>query len=447
MNILKETPVDSVLKSDVEFVKKISYFSRLFPIIFFIIYLSVTVILFAYGPWDWPVEDGLKLYIFLSLAHLALFSGYISAAFGRPKKYSGLFSVNRLLYFSIFINLILLLPTSLSRSGSIIPDIGSAINDLGAAYMDSNEMRIELGGGVTEYIRIVFSPIIFLLVPLTLFYWERFGVVAKLLSLLSIFGFLAIYVSIGTNKALADFVLLTLALVVARLFSGKTKLGWRRIVLFLSIAVLALSMFFQFFSSTIASRLKSEEGAFTFSALNLQADTENGFISFLPIEIKVGAVALITYVTQGYYALYLSLDEPFVPMFGVGNSRFLTHNAEKISGIQDLSLMTYPGRIEKRGWDSSVQWTTIYPWIASDVSFLGALLIVFLIGRLFAMSWLDTIDGNNPFAIAIFSQLIIILFYFPANNQAMQSGEGFFAFFGLLIFWIYTRKSYFPRGV
>lgn len=427
-------------KNNVSSEKGISYWMRLFPIIFFITYLNITVFLFAYGPWSWPVEDGLKLYIFLTLAHLALLSGYLTAAFGKSRKYHGTISIDQLLYLSLFINLFLLLPTSLSRSGSLIPNISSAVNDLGAAYMDSNEMRMEVGGGIAEYIRIVLSPIIFLLTPLTFFYWERYGVTTKLFAFISIFGFLAIYISIGTNKALADFVLLIPSVIIARYFAGKGNFRWKRIVLFLLLVVLVFSLFFQFFSSAVASRTGSDENALTFAEVKMQADSDNYLIKFLPQEVKVGAIVLISYVTQGYYAVYLSLDEPFVPMFGIGNSRFLTYNASKITGIQDLDQMTYPGRIEGAGWDSSVRWATIYPWIASDVSFPGTLLIVFLIGRLFAMSWLDTLDGKNPFAVAIFAQFIILLFYFPANNQVMQSGEGVFAFFGLLIFWLYTRK-------
>src|SRR5947209_16926019 len=62
---------------------------RLFPIIFFIGYLTFTVILFAVGPWDWPILNGAKLYIFLVLAHLALFLGYYTAEFCDPCGYTG----------------------------------------------------------------------------------------------------------------------------------------------------------------------------------------------------------------------------------------------------------------------------------------------------------------------------------------------------------------------
>ena len=101
----------------------------------------------------------------------------------------------------------------------------------------------------------------------------------------------------------------------------------------------------------------------------------------------------------------------------------------------------YPVRIEKYGWDSVGLWSSIYPWIASDVSFSGTILVVFLVGRLFALSWLDTLSGHNPFAVVMFSILAIVLFYFPANNQMLQSGEGFTAFWGILLLWLRSRRT------
>ncbi len=129
-----------------------------------------------------------------------------------------------------------------------------------------------------------------------------------------------------------------------------------------------------------------------------------------------------------------------MPTFGVGNSFFLVRQAARIPGLEDLDQQPYPMRIEENGWDAYAFWSTIYPWIASDVSFPGTLVVVFLIGRLFALCWLDTLNGANPFAIAMFAQFLTMLYYFSANNQCLQAGEGFSAFSSLLILWLTTRR-------
>ena len=40
--------------------------------------------------------------------------------------------------------------------------------------------------------------------------------------------------------------------------------------------------------------------------------------------------------------------------------------------------------------------------------FTSAGLVVFLIGRLHAQSWLDSLQGSNPFAVAAFSMLTLM---------------------------------------
>src|SRR6266850_4716245 len=127
-------------------------------------------------------------------------------------------------------------------------------------------------------------------------------------------------------------------------------------------------------------------------------------------------------------------------MFGVGNSMFLYFNAVKVTGDSRIENLPYPVRVERsRGWGAYENWISIYPWLASDVSFPGTILVVFLIGRLFAQSWLDTLRGDNPLAVVMFSIFVIMLFYFPANNQMLQSGEGLMAFWGTLILWRRSR--------
>src|SRR5512144_162780 len=78
---------------------------RLLPMIFFVAYLSLTVVLFACGPWPWPSVNRTALYVFLTFAHLALITGYLSATFERPGGYYGRMPVRTLLRLSLLVNL------------------------------------------------------------------------------------------------------------------------------------------------------------------------------------------------------------------------------------------------------------------------------------------------------------------------------------------------------
>ena len=422
---------------------------RIFPIVFFLVYLSLTVFLFAFGPWQYPVGNGHRLYLFLVLAHLALLLGYLSAAFREPMGYSGRWTTRRLVRVSIFLSLVVLLPTSKFRTGQIIPDVLGGLTDPGEAYAWSQIVR-GAGQPFVEYVRILIGPFLAMALPLTVFYWRRMSWPLRLGGVISILGTVALFIAMGTNKAIADTVLLIPCLIFAAHCAGRIKLGRRGILGLAAASVLALGLFLAYFGFAVSSRDGSMVAAGYFAATHTHVDEDNFLVQHLsPVAANV-LIGLDLYLTHGYYSLYLSLDEPFVPMFGVGNSTFLYRQAARITGNAGILDLPYPVRIEKYGWDSQLLWSSIYPWIASDVSFPGTIIVVFLIGRLFALSWLDTLQGDNPFAVAMFSIFLIVLFYFPANNQMLSSGEGCTALVGILILWWRSRRrvsSLRPRAV
>jgi hypothetical protein len=217
------------------------------------------------------------------------------------------------------------------------------------------------------------------------------------------------------------------------------KLSRKKILRIAAASVAAFLLFIAYFGLTASSREGSVVSAGYFLAAHARVDEDNFLVRNLPSGAATALIGLDIYLTQGYYALSLSLQEPFFPMYGFGNSTFLHRQAARITGDARILELPYPVRIEKYGWDAQGLWSSIYPWIASDVSFPGTILVVFLIGRLFALSWLDTLRGDNPVAVVMFSIFVIVLFYFPANNQMLQSGEGFTAFWGTLILWHRTR--------
>jgi hypothetical protein len=103
---------------------------------------------------------------------------------------------------------------------------------------------------------------------------------------------------------------------------------------------------------------------------------------------------------------------------------------------------SYPARLEAvHGWGMYELWDSAYVWIASDVGFVGVLIVLFLIGRWLCLSWRDAITVRDPRAAVVFSFLVIGMFYLPANNQLMQNGETFVAFYCVLIWWLLRRNG------
>jgi hypothetical protein len=419
-----------------------SVWVRLLPGLFFLTYLTGTVLLFAFGPWPWPVRDGGWLYGFLAAAHVAFVLGYLSAAFARPRGYGLHLAPRRLLPLSLVLNLLLFAPTTLARTGSLVPDVAGGLTNPGAAYLLSLEVRGDGAAFVLiEYLRMLLAPLLVLAVPMTIYYWRVLRGWTRVLGVLTVAGTVAMFIGMGTNKAIADLILITPGLVLASHLAGYRRLAWRRVSVALAALLVAFLLFFAFFT---AGQLTRQGGPALYgfhSGAGVFADQRHPLVGWLPDQPRAGALALASYVSHGYYGLYLALEEPFVPMFGVGHSLFLQRNAARLLDRPEIEAMAYPMRTEYRGWSALGLWSTIYPWLASDLSFPGVLIFVFLVGRLFAQSWLDSLDGGNPFAVVAFSLLMLLLFYVPANNHLLQDGESLIAFLVVTGCWRATRAT------
>jgi hypothetical protein len=429
---------------------------RLLPGAAFLAYLSGTVALFYVGPWRYEVAAGGKLIAFLVAVHLALAAGYLSGAFGSPRIARLPVPVAKVALGCILLDLAILLPLSAHNTGSWVPPVWRALEDLGAAYRTSLHLQSHQVPYV-NYVRILVAPLLAASLPLGIFYWRRLPRFGRLALVLLVTGTLALFVSMGMNRAVGEWAVLFPWFVAAGHLSGVLRLSGRQWLVATGVALLNSVIFFVFFGATMNTR----EGSYAKQSSMQDIQAQSRLIAADPVpDVEVSpevatvptpapAVVAINgfsaYLTQGYYAVGLALEEPFVPMWGVGHSAFLTRQVVRLTGDTSILERPYPVRIEKRGWHSSVYWATIYPWLASDVGFLGVIVVVFFIGRLFARVWIDLLGGQNPFAVALFGQLVLMLYYFPAHNRVLQIGEGVAAFWGLLLLWWLGRHGLFER--
>lgn len=409
------------------------------PIAWFQVYLWGTVFLFACGPWPWPVRNAQMLYTFLALAHTALLLGYLRGARVRLRRRACRWAWPKLFAASLAANLVLIGPTLVFRTGALVPSAATALSDLGGAYKKTNELRAT-GTPLAEYGRIAAAPVLSWLMPLTIYFWKRLGVIRRVLATGTIAITLYVWIVLGTNKGLADAVLVVPAVLVASYLSGRSIVRRCRLVAGAILVVAMVIGFFAFFSAAIVSRLGGESAVDTFAPLGIEATEDNWALRLVPAAAVPGVKSLLTYTGQGYYALALALDEPFVPTWGVGHSFATIRQAERVLGEGRVSSRTYPFRLEERGWDAWGLWASIYPWIASDVGFAGSLVVVAWIGYGMARAWREAIDTHNPLAVCMCAQFVIMVSYFPANNQVFQTLEPAAAFVGTALLWRFARS-------
>ncbi len=421
----------------------------MFPIWFFQCYLTITVIVFAFGPWTWPVPDPLSLYLFLFCAQFALWFGYRTGLNFNQSGYYGTWRIDSMIKISLMLNLAWIVPNFMLRMNLATLNLSDVLDAIARGFLDPGTNYLSRAAAFSElektpfwgYIALLISPVLWLLFPLGVVYWNRLTRVMRWIFVFIVVADLLSWVAIGTNKGIADFVLLLPWLLIARSPELIADIRPARIFKLLVTVSLGLVLLFGFFSLGMSGRGHASIPTYD-DAAKIGINRDNWIVSLLPSEGQAAVAMFTSYLVQGYYALSLALEEPFVFSYGVGNSYYLTGLVQHFVGEGVVSNKTYPARIEKYGWDRFNQWHSFYTWIASDVSFPGTIVVVFLIGRLFAMVWLDVLRKNNPFAVALFALLIIMLFYFPANNQVLAFSGTANPFFVLLVCWILTRKRY-----
>jgi hypothetical protein len=183
-------------------------------------------------------------------------------------------------------------------------------------------------------------------------------------------------------------------------------------------------------------------------AKNLTAGTQYEVLwdRLLPSKIRSMFNLLSGYFCQGYKGLSLAMDQEFTSSYGLGFSDFFRRNFLRVIGRPDLEkeifARTYAGKINSLGWTHLGLWSSFFTHPASDISFLGTILLVFLIGFLFGLSWKDSLLTENPFAVTSFIGFCTMVFYFSANNQMFQSGEQFIGFSVILFVWLLSRMLF-----
>jgi hypothetical protein len=415
----------------------------------FLAYLGSTVLVYFWGPWRYPMIHGSRdLIVFLLAVHAAFAAGYVIAARAQPAASRVSSTPERIVLIAAIVDLAMLFPTSAYATGHWLPIPWAAARDLADAYTSSLQRR-DAGTPYVFYVRMVLAPLSASLLPLAVFYWRRLSPTTRSLAVASTAGTIALFVAMGANAGLAHFVAIFPWFVVAAHIAGVQRLGSKQWLLAAGVSAVAAVAFAAMFTATMVVREGSFArdgyipgiGARTARGAIPSADVQPGDRMSLASKVRVGFDGLTAYLTHGYFAVYLSLREPFMPCYGVGNSVFLQRQVSRVAGDAYFIKCPYPARIETAGWLSGTYWSTIYPWIASDVGFPGTVVVMLALGWLCGRVWLDAIGGRNLCAVVFLGQLLMVLYYVPAHNKVMHSGEGVFACSFWLLAWSTTRAS------
>lgn len=409
---------------------------RLLPLIIMLSWLLFTVFLFVYGPYEYDLSNKAQLYTYLTVVHIMLCLGYFVGMITRGQSCKLLLNGPKMAKTCLYISFFIFVASMVYTKGGDIGRLKLAMEDPAAAYISSSTREV---ANIFNYISIFTAPIATYSLILCVFYWPLLQNKPKLIYI--IFLIVSILGSIGSStRAGIISVLLVIFPTVAVLYYGKLVVfNLKKKVIILTMIVIILCSFFYY-----TSHLVEKRGGATNMLMNpitLQMPDQDNFIyKIIPEGIHNLFSVSTWYITHGYARLASAMELPFIGIgFGIGNSYFLIRNAERLTGIDDLGDLSYGLRIDEATTGSfGLYWSTIYTWIASDFTFVGSVFIIYIIGYLFAISWIDSIVWYNPLAVAAFGILTVLIYSFPLNNP-LQDGSGVAIYFVIISCWLFTR--------
>jgi hypothetical protein len=174
----------------------------------------------------------------------------------------------------------------------------------------------------------------------------------------------------------------------------------------------------------------------------LAYDAEHPTFKVLGNTAGLPVAVFCMYLTGGYQGLSLAFDQPFVWTHGIGHSYALTVFVNKVLGLPASVLDSYPYRVgAATAWDEA-KWHSAFAWFASDLTFVGALLLFVFVAYIYAQCWKEAVMFNNPTSIMLFSVLNLGLVFVPANNQLFHSPESYLSVILVFTVWALTRGGF-----
>ncbi len=410
--------------------------------------------MFAFGPIEHYVPNPLLLYSYVFMGQLAIFVGYNLGVSERSCGYSGFLPIPTLLKTAIIVAIITLVITYVYRNYANA-SISEALADPKIAYDTKRlALREREEAPLASVILALTGPIVALLLPMGIVYWRRMNRMWRTLWITGLLSFPLESIFTGTAKSFFDIIVIIPWLLWLRTNNSVNRKAaasqkhtrYRhpqrstfRKYLPVALTIALLVAGFAYLNLSRQSRYSLSGDQYPLGTTGWSADM---YGVQLPGSIEYTVYNLAGYWAAGYQGLSGCLELPFEWCYGCGHSSFWMRYAGEFSNASgNIWEMCYPARLEAAtGYSATSSWHTIYPWLASDLTFPGALLFIGLMAYFLAMVWRDSLLGENPFAVACFAQLLLMFYYIPANDCRLAFSEELITFWTLLAVWLLTRK-------
>lgn len=415
-------------------------------------YVVLTFVLFLAWPVNWPIYDRWDwaiLILYVLLCFFALFVAAIVGSSGPTQLAAPLPTIPLLLVAGAAASAVLLVPSCLAYTGRGPWEFLDALQHQGEAYRRL-QMQLFYGEGQRTLMvasRFAVSPLMYAVLPLGVIHWRRIGWTGRTAVAVAVGCSVMFSIMRGTDKEIADlFVIGFAALLVSlgramALSGGRVRIArryWLPALLCLVFLFIAQGLF----TERKEERLRGFENRAVVCANNSRicAAMDNPAIAWLPLRERFGLSVFILSTSSGYFGLHLALEKPFESSLGVGHSPASLSLYEALTNDEQPHKRTYTYRNGFDQWPEDSYWSTLITWIANDVGFTGAAVVLALIGFAWGLWWREAAAGMSDPAAILFVQGTTMVFYLPANNQVFAAYEGYSIFLVWLAVWWWHRS-------
>jgi hypothetical protein len=317
-----------------------------------------------------------------------------------------------------------------------------AILSPGAAYVAKFQVyeAQQASGEVNTPLQILtlLGGIYTVLVPFAMVYWKSVSLFVRTFTIIGVCVYVSFYLYIGTLKGLGDllaFAVMGYLVLRYGAWRGRhPRRSTRSRMRFFGILVAFLT--FAIYMSYSQSQRATIFGTSALVPPNPVVAALTGR------QIAIGVTAALSYPTEGYLGLAYNLDTPFKWTKGLGGSPALDSYWVQYLGGQSSFESSYPARTQAlTRWPALLKWATIYPWLASDISFPGTVLFMGLVGWWFARFWYEAAFLRSRLALLMFCELGLLLVYVPANNQIGGSRPELIGFVSIALLYVVHRVA------
>lgn len=429
------------------------------PCIVTMLYLGGSLLLFKFGPVDWPVRNESALWAFNALYLSMFLAGYGAALYRQRRRIADRNSTSSRDFTAHFFwsvwacaaLVVLIGHRNLTLGPSYLPTtlfsdfVHGLVDPLGAyLYKLSDEAKSNFAGN--PVVTLLFGVLAFsklVLVHMLVASWPVMSWLKRLLGCLVALFPIASGVCVGTNKPVFDVAFMFAALLAVHVFMvpQAARIGFikaRGTLLLLTAGILVFAG--TYFHHTMNVRAPGLDYAKSLSSTagvvrlkpRFQSYCENAG-EWMAKGCHLASIGSI-YLTQGYYGMSLSLDIPHETTYGLGHSKFILDTLKKYLDI-DLAPRTFQHKIHSQ-WSATGQWHSAYSQWANDVGFIGVGLVMLALGFYACAIWTSALATHNVSAVCIIPLLATMIIFIPANNQVFNLFESLATFIVLFITWV-----------